>query len=827
MHAVNHRHESSEHPPPATSAAVAHRNRRFRAWFFAAVAAVAALAGASACLNRPLCDVDCQPRTTNVFVGKVQGVGVDKIDLLFMIDNSSSMADKQKVLQEAVPDLVQRLVNPNCVDANGSTPAGMTTPDDPQANCPGALLREFNPIRDIHVGIISSSLGGHGSTDNCVGNDSGTLQQQEANDHGWLIGARTRFATPAGGLAPDPKGFLDWNPITHSNESLDAFKVTFRTMTTAVGGMGCGFESQLESVYRFLVDPNPYGSIQIHDCPNANVPCAYPTGTDQTLLAQRAAFLRPDSLVAIIMLTDENDCSIRESGQGYYAAQNAKLPRGSSICATNPNDPCCYFCAVGPPKGCAEDAVCKQPLPADYDPPNLRCFHQMQRFGFDFLYPTARYVNALSQHYICTSRDDLSAVDPTGCKDADDDKKPDIFENPLLKGTSVTGRDPGLIFFAGILGVPWQDIVSAVKPDNTPYTDNGLHYQTATQLAMNNVWDVILGNAKPGSAAPPIEPTDQLMHESVAARGGSDGENPPKPLVGTEGGYLANPVNGHEWSPPLPDQDDLQYACIFPLEGMARDCATIDQAHPTDDTAGCDCKPEDVNPGAGGIPTNNPLCQDSSGQYSTVQRFAKGYPGLRELDVLKQFGPNSIVASICARNLMDMSAQDYGYRPAVDAIVTTLKGKLTGSCLPRGLTKDPTTGSVPCSVVEVRPKPLTGTPACSATPGRTDANPDVIEPAISQLRNSGQCDGTNRPACSEFYVCAIQEAGEECHTGANPTSAGWCYVDPATQPGDNPALVANCSPTQRRAIRFVDPDHQTPEHDATALIACFGATITQ
>src|SRR5262245_6710446 len=41
---------------------------------------------------------------------------VTKVDLLFMIDNSSSMADKQALLAQAVPDLVNRLVDPVCID---------------------------------------------------------------------------------------------------------------------------------------------------------------------------------------------------------------------------------------------------------------------------------------------------------------------------------------------------------------------------------------------------------------------------------------------------------------------------------------------------------------------------------------------------------------------------------------------------------------------------------------------------------------------------------------------------------------------------------------
>ena len=43
-----------------------------------------------------------------------------KIDLLLMIDNSRSMADKQEILGAAVPDLVERLANPPCVDPSGA-----------------------------------------------------------------------------------------------------------------------------------------------------------------------------------------------------------------------------------------------------------------------------------------------------------------------------------------------------------------------------------------------------------------------------------------------------------------------------------------------------------------------------------------------------------------------------------------------------------------------------------------------------------------------------------------------------------------------------------
>jgi hypothetical protein len=68
----------------------------------AGLGAVAAMAATSAgCLDRPV--APATPNTSNVFIDQIRQTGVDKIDLLLMIDNSLSMADKQDILAEAVP----------------------------------------------------------------------------------------------------------------------------------------------------------------------------------------------------------------------------------------------------------------------------------------------------------------------------------------------------------------------------------------------------------------------------------------------------------------------------------------------------------------------------------------------------------------------------------------------------------------------------------------------------------------------------------------------------------------------------------------------------
>src|SRR6185436_14373872 len=155
---------------------------------------------------------DCKPRTTNLFVDTITNKSVDKIDLLFMIDNSSSMADKQEVLAQAVPQLVGRLVNPICVDENGVR-SNTPPPADPLQECPAPLAREFKPITNIHIGIVSSSIGAHGATGpNGLPHicESGNPPSTDGNDHAELIGSRPRGAGTGYPGPNDP--FLNWNP---------------------------------------------------------------------------------------------------------------------------------------------------------------------------------------------------------------------------------------------------------------------------------------------------------------------------------------------------------------------------------------------------------------------------------------------------------------------------------------------------------------------------------------------------------------------------------------------------------------------------------------
>ncbi len=779
-------------------------NKLTRAWSavkkatlgIASLGVAAAITGG--CLQRPVEPQD--PKTNNVYVDQIRQTAVDKIDLLFMIDNSISMADKQEILADAVPVLVNRLIAPNCVDGMGN-PTGGTV--DSNGECPGGSSAEFNAIEDIHIGVVTSSLGGHGG-EVCSGTNT---DMNTPNDHGQLLGS-VRAGLPqyngtSGFLAWDPTGMKNMPPGEGNAATLIA---NFTDHVISAGETGCGYEASLEAWYRFLIDPEPPQSVDQVNGVSTKM------GIDQTILTQRDAFLRPDSLVAVVMLTDENDCSIIDEGQGWLVGLQSsggapfQMPAATSVCATAPNDPCCRSCASneagGPPAGCgalSADAACAaSPLDASEDNLNLRCFQQKRRFGFDLLYPTQRYVNGLTA---------LEVPNQAGV----------MVQNPLYtpKGDKPA-RDKSLVFLAGLIGVPWQDVAT----EETRGADRALTYMTAEELIQNNRWDMILGAVDNGTL-----PSDPLMIETVDPRTGSH------PLTGeavapaTSNNPQENEINGHEQG--VTKRDDLQYACIFPLL-ESRLCMGGAGAA----ASACDCNPEDVD-------RNRPLCQPpGGGAAGTTQYFAKAYPGLRHLQVLKDFGPNAIVASICPKNIDAVgdpaSDPDYGYNPAVGAIINRLKEALTGKCLPRQLVPEtnpdlPNFGQVPCAVIEATFDPGTGCPACSSLPGRQDPKEEIRPAVIQNLQQTGQCGGAAAP-CSSLCLCEIQQltGGDlnACQTQLAPPNDiyGYCYIDAATDPpiGD-PALVERCPPTQKRLLNFVGSDIPAP--GAVAFIACIGASL--
>jgi hypothetical protein len=282
--------------------------------------------------------------------------------------------------------------------------------------------------------------------------------------------------------------------------------------------------------------------------------------------------------------------------------------------------------------------------PSSTDQVNLRCWQQKRRFGIEFLYPTARYVNALRQKRICPTNPDLSEAECEGA----------LADNPLFTNPSGgPARGSELVLFLGIVGVPWQDLATGATLDDP----GALAYLDSSELASQGRWEWITGDF----TSPPEDPH---MVESSDPRTGTSplGQSTAPPGSGAG----ANPINGHEWNASATVQGDLQYACIQLLP-TPRDCSAT--------TGGCDCKPTSgADPAFG-----NPLCQapgSAPGQgYSTTQYFAKAYPGLRHIDVARGAGTTGAVASICPK-ILEPGNPSHAYLPAIDLLVRTMQPRI-------------------------------------------------------------------------------------------------------------------------------------------------------
>lgn len=739
----------------------------------------------SACMSRPV--TSTEPHTSNLYVEPIRNEVIKKIDLLFMIDNSQSMGDKQALFAKAVPQLVNRLVVPRCVNATGD----VSMRASPAEACPAGFAPEFRAVKDIHIAVITSSLGAHGSPRAVQGCSGGS----PADDRAQLL-PKVRTSPPLGSY--NNSGFLAWDPeqklVPPGDKDPTHLGLQFAEMVKAAGEGGCGYEASLESWYRFLVDPEPPSSISV-DAAGRSVPGP----VDLELLAQRAAFLRPDSLVSIVMLTDENDCSIRDDEFGNWLASTEperRPTRATSACEKDPNDRCCLPCSVKTdlPQGCpapAADPACSagDRLDKDEDPLNLRCLQNKRRYGYDFLYPTSRYVDALTQTTLVRRSDGK------------------VVENPLFASApGLPRRDKGLVYLAGIVGVPWQDIA-----DPKSLAGDGLRYLTANELTVSGRWDAILGDPSKN-----IAPTDPFMLESTKPRSGTNPVTGDPIVPETSMDPEASPINGHEQKDI--DGADLQYACTFRLP---------EDVPCTEDKA-CDCH------ALGGTNVddrlrNRSLCQPPGGGAAvTTQYYGKAYPGLRPLEVLRGIGDSAIVASICPKVLTEGKV-GYGYEPAIDAIVDRLKRVLAGRCLPRPLKVEPGQGGkLPCAVVEAAVSQ--GSCSCNAQ-SRKPATAEEQDLVLKQLAERGNCGTADTPSCSasSFCMCELAQsegaALDEClNSELGSDTPGYCYVNPyGESPQGNKALVANCDPASRQLIRFVG--HDTPTPGATTFIACLGATL--
>ena len=728
------------------------------------------------CLSRP---VSQQEPTTKVsFTTTVKQAAVDKIDLLLVIDNSRSMGDKQAILSEAVPDLINSLVTPSCVDDHGKPTGDRADPAAEEGKECARGKAEFKPIVDIHVGVVSSAMGGFGS-DSCapdVQNPTDATLNAHNDDKGQLINRSGAKETAIGNASPS--NFLSWFPGVKRNESkkpssgstpytaLPEFNTAFAGLIGGVKEYGCGFEATLESWYHFLVQPDPYAKI----VREANA--ARYDGVDETILQQRADFLRADSLVAIVMLTDEDDSAVDPlalGGQGWAFMNTAfpasvgvagaqrepnrggsTAPKGTTACDSDPGSPDCTSCGFKNDPKVQADAKCKENegfYAKNDDDMNVR-FHKMkQRFGVDPQYPIKRYVDGLTKTQI---PDRVTEHDANGNYIGQGKCRNPLFAKNLPKSGADANalcnlekgpRAPDLVFFAVVGGVP-QDLIH--------FDANDVEKSKITE----DDWVKIIGR-DPDKYN--VEGMDPRMDQSVKPR---NGRPAPSATPGTnfEGNQL------RDWDT---KGQDLQYACTFPLAAPVQCGATNKET--------CDCDGT----------KNPPLCADA-----TTQSRAKAYPTQRQFRVVHALKDQGIISSLCPLTTGEGAAEKqepkdvdgkpnprYGYRPAVKSIVDRLKNALANQCLPQRLTRDDK-GQVACLILETLPNKGD---KCS-TYGLQDPAPEILEKFREKQKE--QSADTSLTVCQANQI--VKKPGETC---SRDTAAGWCYVENT----DTSKVIGACS----------------------------------
>jgi hypothetical protein len=215
------------------------------------------------------------------------------IDILFVIDDSPSMLDKQTNLKNNFPNFINVL---NTIEGG---------------------------LPNVHLGVVSSDLGTKGAEDAQAGPGIGS-GPGSCSGNGKSGNLQTNMSTLVSGTFISDVLNNDGTRTTNYTGSLaNAFSAI-----ASLGASGCGFEQHLEAAKRAL-NNNP-----------AN-----------------AGFLRPNAFLALVFIQDEDDCSIAKSTLlGSDTAtlgplQSFRCNRFGHVCAQGGADPNAMN-TVGPKGGC-------------------------------------------------------------------------------------------------------------------------------------------------------------------------------------------------------------------------------------------------------------------------------------------------------------------------------------------------------------------------------------------------------------------------------------------------------------------------------------------
>jgi hypothetical protein len=240
------------------------------------VGLAAAVPALWACTSRTLEAPVVTP--TQTFTNRVVQKVNNNLDILFMVDNSSSMTSMQQKLLNQLPIFMQVLQ---------ALPMGLPS---------------------VHIAVVSSDMGAPSDQGNAIGCDNtgqaGAFQvspRGTCTSNDFNVATDTWISDSASGME---KNFTDADPA--------GIAKVFQCIAL-LGSSGCGFEHQLASIDHALGSDNPDGNGK-----------AQPPGTN-------AGFVRDGAYLGIVMLTNEDDCSAPANTTLFSlnaGAQNLSNPLG-------------------------------------------------------------------------------------------------------------------------------------------------------------------------------------------------------------------------------------------------------------------------------------------------------------------------------------------------------------------------------------------------------------------------------------------------------------------------------------------------------------------
>jgi len=262
-----------------------------------------------ACISHPLTQPTPNPQLqSNAYISVSP---TRKLDLVFMIDNSPSMAPKQQKLQAQFPNLINALEDPN----------------------------NNNALPDLQVAIIDSDLG----TDNQWTPGGSNCSPNAANGQSGL-GDQGKFRM----IDPSACGVTDstnsWliAPTGGTPNFTGHIADVFACLAGQLGTDGCGEEHQLQA-FEFALAPN----IAINQ-------------------AQKT-MIRNDALLGLVFLTDEDDCSAypNDGMFGQVVSGGSTLPNetASLRCSTR-----AYQCNGN---NLSDETTPDYPTQNDFETPNF------------------------------------------------------------------------------------------------------------------------------------------------------------------------------------------------------------------------------------------------------------------------------------------------------------------------------------------------------------------------------------------------------------------------------------------------------------------------